>query len=163
MPATPAPPAHLLQRPIHDCPNLVHLAPPLVRPDSKLDEIVAALSSDPGARVVFVGDAGDRLVGWIPERALDTGLLMMALPAELWRSIGELDMRELLRASHGKSQTASELMVPARTVTGATLLKDAVISMARHSYQVVGLVDEQQRLLGYLTLFEVLAAVSTSA
>ncbi|MDE3074692.1 MAG: CBS domain-containing protein [Chloroflexota bacterium] len=160
MASSPAQPVNLLDKPVRDCPDLVHLAPPLVQPESTLNDIVAALSSDPSARVVFVGDAQDRLIGWIPERALDMGLLLAALPGELWRSVGELDMRELLRAAHGKGQTARELMSPARTVTAGTALKEAVIAMARHSQQVVALVDDQQRLLGYLTLFEVLAALS---
>src|SRR5579883_2703493 len=102
MAASPTAPTGLLDRPVRDCPNLLHLGPPLVREDSSLDEIVTALSADPGARVVFVGDAEDRLLGWIPERTLDAGLLIMALPGELWRALGELDTRELLRASRGK-------------------------------------------------------------
>lgn len=160
MPSSPSAPASVLGKPVSECVNLIHLAPPLVRAESQLDDIVTALSSDPAARVVFVADVDDRLIGWIPERTLDTGLLLTALPGEVSRSLGELDLRELVRASHGNRQTARELMSPARSVTGGTALKDAVLMMARHNQQVVALVDEQQRLLGYLTLFEALAAVS---
>jgi CBS domain-containing protein len=162
MPSSPAPPGApgAWQRAIQDCPNLVHLAPLAVRPESRLGEIVTALSSDLAAGVVFVTDADDRLVGWIPERTLDTGLMMTTLPGEMWRSVGEFDMRELLRAAHGKDQTAIELMSAPRTVTGGTALKDAVLTMVGGKHRVIALVDDQQRLLGYLTLFEVLAELS---
>ena len=162
MAASPTAPAGLLDKPIRDCPNLLHLAPPLVLADSALGDIVTALSADPGARVVFVGDAEDRLLGWIPERTLDAGLLLLALPGELWRAVGELDTRELLRASRGKTQTARDLMTPARWVGGERLIRDALIAMARHNDQVVAIVDDQQRLLGYMAMFEVLAALTGS-
>lgn len=150
------------QRHIRDCPELIHLAPPAVLPDSRLPDIVEALSSDPASRGVFVADAEDLLVGWIPERRLDVDLMLTALPGEIARSLGELGTRDLIRASHGKQQTARELMTPAKTVTPDGSLKDAILSMSRSGLQVIGLVDERKRLLGYLSLFEILAALLRS-
>jgi len=149
--------AALWQRRLRQCAGLVHLAPPVAHPESSLADIVGALATDPQSGGVFVTDAEDRLLGWIPERTLDFDLLVTVLPSDLWRTVGEVDVRDLLRATRARTQTARELMRPARMVHPDTELKEAVIAMARGEPRVLALVDDQQRLLGYVTLFDILA------
>ncbi len=144
-------------RPLQDFPGLTHLAPPVAHPETPLRQVVAALSSDPGSRVVFVIDADDRLVGWIPERTLDADLFLVLLPSEMWPAAGDVDTRSLMRSARGKSVTARQLMSPPRTVKANTSLKEAVLDMNRSKQHIVALVDDQERLLGYVTLFDVLA------
>lgn len=144
------------RRSVETFPSLLHLAPPVVRPDDSLADIVAALSSDPGARQIFVTDGQDHLVGAIPEQRLDADLVKLVLPQPLWATLGELDTRELLLAAKGKRQTARDLMSPCAKMELQDQLGNAVISMIRASQNVIALVDEQHRLLGYLGLFEIL-------
>ncbi|HEY8951053.1 MAG TPA: hypothetical protein VIP78_00630, partial [Candidatus Dormibacteraeota bacterium] len=59
-PSSPAKPAAAWQRAIRDCPDLIHLAPPVVHPESRLSDVVTTFSSDLGAGVVFVTDSEDR-------------------------------------------------------------------------------------------------------
>ncbi|MEA2639721.1 MAG: hypothetical protein QOF51_1115 [Chloroflexota bacterium] len=147
----------LWQRRLSECSGLVHLAPPVAYPNTSLANVVTSLANDPRPGGVFVTDADDRLLGWIPERTLDADLLVTLLPSELWRSVGEVDVRDLLRAARAHGQTAKDLMRPARTVQPDAALKDVIVMLARSESRVLALVDDQKRLLGYVTMFDVLA------
>jgi CBS-domain-containing membrane protein len=141
---------------VQDFPNLLHLGPPTVEPTALIEEIVAALSRDPTARSVFVTE-DDRLVGAIAEHRLDANLVKLVLPQPLWSALGELDTRELMRAARGKGQTAGDLMTKCIDTQVEAPLGDVVIRMIREGQNVIALVDEQHRLMGYLSLFEILA------
>ena len=147
----------LWDRPLVDFPNLLHLAPPICHPDDSVEAVIAVFSADPGARSVFVVDTGDHILGAIPERILDRDLMTMVLPQELWSSVGDLDTRELMRFAKGSFRRARDLMSSARSVSASSRLRDAVSVMGRHGEAVVALVDDDHRLIGYLTMFEVLA------
>jgi CBS domain-containing protein len=144
-------------RPIEEFPGLVHLAPPVNHPDDPLTAVIEAFSKDRGAGAIFVVDSEDRPVGCIRERTLDMDLITLTLPEQLWPSIREMDARDFLRATHARTRTAGELMVPVKTVAASTPLKDAVAHMARGGQPAIGLVDAEGRLLGYISLFEALA------
>ena len=144
-------------RPVAEFLNLLHLAPPVCRPDDSMASIVAAFSADPGARSVFVVDSEDRILGAISEHNLDVDLLTMALPQELWPSIADLGTRDLVRAAKGNARRARDLMTAARSVSASAPLRDAVAAMSKHGESVVALVDDSHRLIGYVALFEVLA------
>ncbi|HUX85844.1 MAG TPA: CBS domain-containing protein [Chloroflexota bacterium] len=146
------------KRPVRDFPDLIHLAPPVTHPDDSLKQVVMTFAGNPGARSVFVTDAGDRLLGAIPEHELDLDLMTLVLPEQLWSEVREWNVRELMRATHADKSTARDLMSRVEAVTPDRPLQDAVAMMSRGKNAVVPLVDEQGRLLGYLTLFETLAA-----
>jgi CBS-domain-containing membrane protein len=145
------------QRPLQELPELVHLAPPVNRPDDTLIDVIEAFARDPGAGTIFVVDDEDRLLGCIQERALDADLISVVLPQRLWHSIREMDARDALRAARAPRRKARELMVGVRSVTPRTALVEAVGIMIRSEQPTVPLVDQQGRLLGYLRLFEVLS------
>jgi CBS domain-containing protein len=126
-------------------------------PNDSLPAVVDAFSRDRAAGAVFVVDEGDHLLGYISERSLDFDLVTLALPEPLWPSLREFDTRDALRAIRGKSLRARELMEPARSIKPDASLKDALALMIRTEHTVVALVDDRGRLLGYLTLFEILA------
>jgi len=148
------------EKPLHAFQDLLHLAPPVCRADDGLMSVVEAFSRDPGARCVYILDAGDRLLGAVPERALDRDLITLALPEVLWPEVHELDMRELVRLSRGGAQTARQLMSKAHAVTAAAPLKEAITLMVRSGETTIAVLDDQQRLLGYMALFEVLAQLA---
>jgi len=145
------------RRPVGDFPSLLHLGPPVVHVTDSLSSVVSALAGDPHARAVFVVDDDDRLLGIIPERRLDTNLVRLVLPQSIWPSIGDLDARTLLHAAKGAPQTAHDLMVPCDATTPDALLQDLLVGMIRRGDSATPLIDEQGRLLGYLSLFELLA------
>ncbi|HEX9494861.1 MAG TPA: CBS domain-containing protein [Candidatus Limnocylindria bacterium] len=145
-----------------DLPRLAHLAPPVIGPDARLEEIVDALSRDPGSGLAFVTGPDGRLLGVIPERALDADLIALVLPQAAVSSVVTLGRREALRASHGRAVTAGELMSAPRTVTPETTLSAAIASMWRAEQRVAPLVDAEGALLGYVALFELLAAMLRS-
>lgn len=154
--ASPAP-VDPWKRPIREFRGLVHLAPPVVRPEDTVRVVVDALSRDLNAGAIFVVDHDDRLLGCIREQALDADLVSLVVPQKLWPSIRDMDTRAVLRAALGPLRNARELMAEARAVTPDTPLAEAVGLMIRSAQPTVPLVDREGRLLGYLRLFEVLA------
>ena len=155
MTATP----HTAERTLAQLPRLAHLAPPVIGPEAPLEAVVDALSRDPAAGLAFVTDPDDRLLGVIPERALDADLIALVLPPSAVPAIVSLGRREALRAARGRAVTARELMSAARTVTPETTLGDAIATMWRAEQRVAPLVDAQGLLLGYVALFELLATL----
>lgn len=147
------------ERTLADLPRLAHLAPPVIRPDAPLEAVVDALSRDPAAGLAFVTGPDDRLLGVIGERTLDADLIALVLPPAAVPSIVSLGRREALRAARGRSVTAGELMSAPRTVTPTTTLRDAIAAMWRAEQRVAPLVDSDGALLGYVALFELLAAL----
>jgi CBS-domain-containing membrane protein len=144
-------------RPLSEFPGLVHLAPPVNHPEDTLTAVIETFSRDHGAGAVFVVDADDHLLGCIPEQALDADLVTVVLPQHLWPAVREMDTREVLRAARAPRLKARDLMVGVRSVTPNTTLTDAVGQMVRARQNMAPLLDEQQRLLGYIRLFELLA------
>ncbi len=142
-----------------ELPRLAHLAPPVIGRDARLQEIVDALSRDPSAGLAFVTGPDDRLLGVIAERALDADLIALVLPQSAVPSIVTLGRRDAMRAARGRAITAGELMTEPRTVTPQTTLSDAIASMWRAEQRVAPLVDQDGAFLGYVALFELLAAM----
>jgi CBS-domain-containing membrane protein len=144
-------------RPLRDFPGLVHLAPPLNSPDDPVTSVIDAFARDRGAGAIFVVDHDDHLLGCIPEQALDADLVTLALPQRLWPAVREMDTRDVLRAARAPKLKARDLMVGVRSVTPDTPLTDAVGQMVRSHQTMAPLVDEHERVLGYVRLFDLLA------
>jgi len=144
-------------RPVREFSGLIHLAPPVNHPDDSMLDVIEAFSRDRGAGEIFVIDDDDRLLGSIPEQALDADLVTLVLPQRLWPAMREMDTRAALRAAMGTKRRARDLMVGARSITPQTSLTEAVGLMIRSERPTMPLVDAEGRLMGYLRLFEVLA------
>jgi CBS domain-containing protein len=144
-------------RQVRAFPGLVHLAPPINHPEDPLPQVIDAFARDQGAGAIFVVDHADKLLGCIPERAIDSDLLTLVLPQRLWPVVHEMDTRSVLRAARGAQRQARDVMVHVRSVTPESRLIDAVALMIRSEHPTLALVDASGRLLGYLRLFEVLA------
>jgi CBS domain-containing protein len=155
--AMDAPESDPWRRPVREFPGLVHLAPPVNHPDDSLTDVIDAFSRDQGAGAIFIVDAEDKLLGCIPERAIDSDLVTLVLPQRLWPVVHEMDTRAVMRAARGASRRARELMTHARSVTPDDALIEALGLMIRNGHPALALVDGRGRLLGYLRLFEVLA------
>src|SRR5213596_91123 len=130
------------QRPIREFAGLVHLAPPVAHLDDPLATVIDAFSRDRGAGAMFVVDDDDKLLGSIPERAIDSDLATLVLPQRLWPAVHEMDTRAILRAARGAERRARDLMVRVRSVTPETPLIEAVGLMIRSGDPTLPLLDE---------------------
>lgn len=148
-----------LGRPIREFPNLIHLAPPVTHPGARLSDVVKALSRNPSTRCVFVTDADERVLGLISEQILDVDLMTQVLPEPVWSEIREWDTSELMRAVHAGNRTARDMMKRVECLGLDQPLRDALAIMSHRKDSLVPVVDDQGRLLGYLTLFETLAGL----
>jgi CBS-domain-containing membrane protein len=122
-----------------------------------LVDIVGVLAADPRPGVVLVISADDRLVGWIREERLDADLMLMVLPDAAPSAAAQLGAQ----AARGLMQTAADLMTEACSVTIRTPIKDALAGMAQAGTHAAALVDDQQRLLGYVTLPDIMRDLLT--
>lgn len=146
------------ERTLAEHPGLARLAPPIVGPDAPLEEVIGAMSRDPGSGVAFVTGDHDRLLGVVSERAVDLDLMTIVLPSDTLPLLA-LGPSDALRKSRGRGVTAGELMTPARSVTGSTTLGDAVTTMWQAGQRIAPLVEDDDTLLGYVRLFDVLVAL----
>lgn len=139
---------------VADADTLVHLAPPTVREDDRLSDIVRSAASDPIARSAFVVDERGRLVGVTAVSELDRDMLMLVIPGSGAERLGG---RQLARLAHGTDVTARQLMREPATVRLTDTLATAVQRMEDHQLESVAVLDDEGRFLGYVAIFEILA------
>jgi CBS-domain-containing membrane protein len=142
---------------VGDAETVLHLLPPAVAPSATIPALVAAVASDPRARCVFVVDPSSRLLGVVDETDLDRDLALLLTPEST--SVEQTGLRALSHAARGVHETAQHLMHAAVTVTSGDTIGVAVHRMRAGGEETAALVDGAGRLLGYLSLFEVLAAL----
>lgn len=146
---------------VADAETVLHLVPPSVAPSSTLPALVAAVAADPRAHCAFVVDAESHLMGIVSESDLDRDLALLLAPDPA--AVEQTGVRALARAARGVHETAEHLMRPAVTVSSNDRLAGAVRRMQAVGAETAALVDGDGRLLGYLSLFEVLAALLADA
>jgi CBS domain-containing protein len=137
--------------------KLVHLGPPVVRQGSSLIDVVDVLAADPRPGVVLVIDADEQLVGWILGERLEMDLTLLVLPDSVTNAPEDLEVH----AARGIHQTAEELMTAPAIVTLHTTVKEALERMIQSHTHAAALVDDQKRLLGYVTLPEIMREMLT--
>lgn len=147
-----------LDQPISSLRSLVHLAPSVVSPDDGIARLAAAIAGDPAAGVAFVVDADAHLVGAVTRKDLDVQLLALALPRVAARRMDAADQREVWGWAHGANATAANLMVPVAVASVDELLSQAIERAIDDGRDVVPVIDRDQRLLGYISVLEALAA-----
>ncbi|MGH7686905.1 MAG: CBS domain-containing protein [Candidatus Dormibacteria bacterium] len=146
---------------VGDAETVLHLLPPAVVPSATIPTLVAAVASDPRARCAFVLDPDSRLLGVVDESDLDRDLALLLTPEST--SVEQTGIRALSQAARGVHETAQHLMHPAVTVRVSDRIGDAVHRMRAGGEETAALIDGDGRLLGYLSLFEVLGALLEAA
>lgn len=146
---------------VADAETVLHLVPPSVSPTATLPALVAAVASDPRAHCAFVVDAQARLLGIVSESELDRDLALLLAPDPA--AVEQTGVRALAHAARGVHETAEHLMRPAVTVSSRDRLAVAVRRMQSAGHETAAFVDGEGHLLGYLSLFEVLAALLAEA
>jgi CBS-domain-containing membrane protein len=147
-----------LDQPISALRALVHLAPPVVARDDGIARLAAAIASDPAAGVAFVVDEQAHLLGAVTRKDLDVQLLALALPRVAARRMDFADQREVWGWAHGTDATAANLMVGIAVASVDDRVSQAIERAIDDGRDVVPVLDREHRLLGYISVFEVLAA-----
>ena len=147
-----------LEQPISALRSVVHLAPPVVGQGDGIARMAAAISAAPEAGVAFVVDDQTHLVGVVTRKDLDTQLLALALPKLAARRVDLADQKEVWGWAHGVDATAANLMVGIAVASVDEPLSKAIERAIADGRDVVPVVDRDKRLLGYISVFEVLAA-----
>jgi CBS domain-containing protein len=84
-------------------------------------------------------------------------VMLMLVPDAVHDSNRGLD----LAAARGVLLTASQLMAPATTVTIESSLEEVLRAMIESKSRAVALVDDEQRLLGYVTMPDIIRDLVT--
>jgi CBS domain-containing protein len=147
-----------LDEPISALRSLVHLAPPVVAREDGIARMAAAIAAAPEAGVAFVVDEDAHLLGAVTRKDLDMQLLALALPIVAARRIDLADQKEVWGWARGTGATAANLMIGMAGASVDDPLSEAIEGAIADGRDVVPVVDRDERLLGYISVFEVLAA-----
>jgi CBS-domain-containing membrane protein len=103
-------------------------------------------------------DENAHLLGAVTRKELDMQLLALALPKVAARRVDLADQKEVWGWAHGVDATATNLMVGMAVASVDDPLSKAIERAIADGRDVVPVVDRDERLLGYISVFEVLAA-----
>jgi CBS-domain-containing membrane protein len=147
-----------LDEPISALRSLVHLAPPIVGREDGIARMAAAIAAAPEAGVAFVVDDDAHFIGAVTRKELDMQLLALVLPKVAARRVDLADQKEVWGWAHGTGATAASLMIGMAVASVDDPLSMAIERAIADGRDVVPVVDRDDRLLGYISVFEVLAA-----
>jgi CBS domain-containing protein len=140
---------------IEEADRLLSIGPVVVRADENLREIAQKAVDNTGCRVIAVVDPQDRLIGVIPVRVLVNDIFLKIVP-ELF--LGEIfDLEAVLKyAGHLGARSAADIQLPPVSVRREATLRDAFRTMHDAKLNGLPIVDEQQRVVGYVDQLEML-------
>lgn len=147
---------HQRATPVSEIMVNLQLSPTVVRTDATLPEVVHAMSQNPRAELACVVNTENRLVGVIAQHQLGEAMLVNVVPEEFLEN--PEDYSRAMDAANGKRpQIAADVMGSPLYVSREDTLD--VVYQKMHKAHLVGIpvVDAQYRVLGYLSLLEVLS------
>lgn len=143
--------------PVAEVDRLLKVDPTVVRPEWSLEEVAQAFTAKPGNHVLcVVGDEG-RLLGVIRARTLFEDLVGRLAPEGLLAEVRNL-ARAIDVARTMNAQTARDLMTRPIAVRATDPVREAFIKMYHEVLEGMPIVDEADRLVGYLDMAELLFA-----
>lgn len=138
--------------------HLVHLAPPIVESTAGLAAMARAVAADPTAAMAFVVDTDARLLGVVRRRDLDMHLLALAWPRVAARRVAASEQRDLLAWARGGDVRAQDLMTRVSAVRADDLVIPAVEHALDDGVDAIIVVEKGGRLLGYISVLELLVS-----
>ena len=143
------------QTPIAETDAILKMEPVVVRDGDSLERIAELAVENTGCRVISVVDDDDRLVGLIPVRTLVNDIFLKIVPEEF---LGEIvDYKAVLEyASHIGDRTAGDVMVEPSSVHRDDTVRDAFERMHANRLNGLPIVDDDNRVAGYLDQLELL-------
>ena len=137
--------------------DILDLQPTIVRTDTPLDEVAAAMLAQPRTHIACVVNEGERLVGIIGLRSLADDLFFHIMPEEFITDVQDLESA-LAFADRSRMRTAADAMRPPMWVKRDELVKDAFERMHDKKLSGLPVVDDRYRVIGYINLIELMAA-----
>jgi CBS domain-containing protein len=149
--------AELITRstPVAKVDEILRLEPVIVNQSQPLLEVAEALAQNPIVNVACVVDDQARLVGILPLPNLADDLFILVVPEEFLSEA--LDLQEALNfAKMSRTQTAGDAMLAPVSVTQNDHVRVAFRKLHDHKLTGIPIVDEQNKVTGYITLLEML-------
>ncbi len=142
--------------PVSDIVDTLKLKPAVVQMNAPLEEVVRELIAHPQVPVVCVVNTENRLMGTLDLLSLADATMIGVLPEEFLGNPQDYE-KALRYARKGQAQIAAEIIRDPVQVHMEDTLETAFHLM--HKYHLDGLpvVDKRYRLVGYISLMEVLA------
>ncbi len=153
--AEPSAESVTLRTPIVEADRLLSVDPILVAPGDDLQHVAETAARQPGARTIAVVDDARRLLGVIPVRVLVNDIFLKLVPEEFLGEIVGYD-QVLTYAKHVGARTARDIMVEPVSVRADEAVRDAFERMHRSKLNGLPIVDEADRVIGYVDQLELL-------
>ena len=134
---------------------LLTTTPVLVSLTDSLETIATKAVEKPNCRVISVVDGDDRLVGLVPVRVLVNDIFLKIVPEEFLGEIADLDAA-LEYAQHIAARTAADIMIPPVSLRSTETVRTAFERMHHSRLNGLPIVDDANRVVGYLDQFELL-------
>jgi CBS domain-containing protein len=143
------------ETPIAEADLMLRMEPVVVPADGSLRSVAEKAVENTGCRVIAVIDGEGRLVGVIPVRVLVNDIFLKIVPEEFLGEI--LDLEGALKyAEHIRARTARDIMLPAVSVRPDESVRDAFARMHEAKLNGLPIIDEENRVVGYVDQLELL-------
>jgi CBS-domain-containing membrane protein len=136
--------------------SLVSRTEPIVaRPDDSLRTVAEAATTNPACRTIAIVDQGRRLIGVVSVVELLNDIFIKVVPEEF---LGEIsDVPAALRyAEKIGARVAADVMAPPAAVRPQETVRDAFRTLHESGLDGLPLIDDQDRVIGYLDQLELL-------
>jgi CBS domain-containing protein len=131
--------------------------PVMVRATDSLHRLAELALERPETRVLAVVDDDRRLTGLVPVRLLVNDIFLKVVPEEFLGVI--LDVDDVLEyAGHVAARTAGDIMKPPVGVKAGQTVRDAFETMHKARLNGLPVLDEDNRVVGYVDQLELLLA-----
>jgi CBS domain-containing protein len=127
----------------------------IVQEGDSLDVLARQAVENPQCRVLSVVDEGGRLVGLVPVRLLANDIFLKIVPEEFLGEIVDLDAA-LEYAQHIAARTAADIKIAPVSVRATETVRTAFERMHHGHLNGLPIVDDQDRVIGYLDMLELL-------
>lgn len=140
---------------IRQADQLLSIEPILVHPEDNLQRVAEVAARQAGARLIAVVDPDGKLVGVIPVRVLVNEIFFKIVPEQFLGEIQDYD-QVLHYARHMGAHCAEDIMLDPVSVHLNDTVRDAFERM--HRFDLIGLpiVDETNKVVGYVDQLELL-------
>ena len=137
--------------------RLMTIEPTLIRPGETLLAAIRRVVEQPGCRVLCVVDEERRLRGLLPIGDLAFAAFVRVMPEIFLRQMRTLSQgREFAAMLH--SRTVGDAMRPALALHPGDRLEEAFAKLLEVNLEGLPIVDDGERVIGYLNLPEFLSA-----
>jgi acetoin utilization protein AcuB len=134
---------------------LLATEPVLVSLADSLETIATKAVEKPNCRVISVVDDDRRLVGLVPVRMLVNDIFLKIVPEEFLGEISDLGAA-LEYAQHIAARTAADIMISPVSLRSTETVRTAFERMHHSHLNGLPIVDDDNRVTGYLDQFELL-------